>query len=369
MIGKGSVSHNSRTFIAENVDAVRTKNNVVFCSDNIKQVYHDLFDAALQQYNEKQVRNDRKILDYYEKIRTGKQEKLFHEVIFQIGNKDDMNARDENGELAKTILTDFMGKFQERNSNLRVFSAHLHMDEETPHLHIDFIPFTTGSKRGLETRVSLKKALEQQGFVGSSRRETEWSKWVDSEKQQLSHVMERYEVQRKELGTHKPHLSVLNYKKQEREKEVADLEKEAQKIENQILELKEDQEFINEEIDKYDKNEEWQIPQPQPMMKAKSYKEKIIEPFIEKLKVFVKNLSIAYRELQRDYLSLEEQLKIKSNTLFKVERVNRKLIKEFKNYDKVKRTLGKEKIDDILNSKKARNNERQKKSRGFDLER
>ena len=184
MIGKGSVSHNSRTFIAENVDAVRTKNNVVFCSDNIKQVYHDLFDAALQQYNDKQVREDRKILDYYEKIRTGKQEKLFHEVIFQIGNKDDMNARDENGELAKTILIEFMNKFQERNNNLCVFSAHLHMDEETPHLHIDFVPFTTDSKRGLETRVSLKKALEQQGFVGGSRSETEWNKWVKSEKKQ-----------------------------------------------------------------------------------------------------------------------------------------------------------------------------------------
>ena len=106
------------------------------------------------------------IENYYEKICSGKQEKPFYEVIFQIGNKDDMSAAGENGELAKTVLDEFMQGFQQRNPQLQVFSAHLHMDEATPHLHIDFIPFTTGSKRGLSTRVSLKQALADQGFAG-----------------------------------------------------------------------------------------------------------------------------------------------------------------------------------------------------------
>ena len=88
--------------------------------------------------------------NYYDKIRTGKQEKLFYEAIFQIGNKEDTNVKRNYGELVKQILDEFMRGFQERNPNLYVFSAHLHMDEETPHLHIDFIPYTTGSKRGLE---------------------------------------------------------------------------------------------------------------------------------------------------------------------------------------------------------------------------
>ena len=165
MIGKGSVKHNNRDFTAENVDAERTQNNIVYCNENIKNVYHQLFDEALEKYNSKQTRKDRMINDYYEKIRTGKQEKLFHEVILQIGNKEDMYADSENGQLAKTVLDKYMKDFQKRNPNLRVFSAHLHMDEATPHLHIDFIPFTTGSKRGLETRVSLKKALEAQMFT------------------------------------------------------------------------------------------------------------------------------------------------------------------------------------------------------------
>lgn len=115
-----------------------------------------LFDEALKKYNAKQRRSDRMIENYYEKIRTGKQEKPFYEIIVQIGNKDDMGSESEHGELAKTILDEYFQSFEARNPNLYVFSAHLHMDEATPHLHIDFIPFTTGSKRGLETSVSMK---------------------------------------------------------------------------------------------------------------------------------------------------------------------------------------------------------------------
>ncbi len=149
MVGKGSLRHNERAFKADNVDKERTQNNVCFCKENLKTVYHNLFDEAVEKYNAKQTRADRKVDNYYEKIRTSKQEKLFHELIIQVGNKDDMNARSENGQLAKEILTDYMQGFQERNKNLKVFSAHLHMDEETPHLHIDFVPYITGSKRGM----------------------------------------------------------------------------------------------------------------------------------------------------------------------------------------------------------------------------
>ena len=189
MVGKGSITHNNRDFIAENVDGERTKNNITYCNEKIQDVYHELFAEALQKYNEKQTRSDRVIADYYEKIRTGKQEKPFHEIILQIGDKDTMGAETENGELAKKILDRYMHDFEKRNPNLRVFSAHLHMDEATPHLHIDFIPFTTNSKRGLETRVSLKKALEAQGFIGGSRSDTEWNQWVASEKEVLSQIM------------------------------------------------------------------------------------------------------------------------------------------------------------------------------------
>lgn len=127
MTGKGSVNHNSRKFHAKNTDPERSRMNVEYCNENIKDVYHELFDEALARYNEKQTKNDRKIDDYYEKICSGKQEKPFHEIILQIGNKDDMGAKTEDGQLAAKILDEYMRDFQRRNPTLRVFSAHLHM--------------------------------------------------------------------------------------------------------------------------------------------------------------------------------------------------------------------------------------------------
>ena len=224
MTGKGSVNHNSRKFHAKNTDPERSSLNVEYCNENIKDVYHELFDEALARYNEKQTRSDRRIDDYYEKICSGKQEKPFHEIIIQIGNKDDMGAKTEDGRLAAGILDEYMQDFQRRNPTLRVFSAHLHMDEATPHLHIDFIPYTTGSKRGLETRVSLKKALAELGFKGGTRSETERNQWVAAEKERLAEIMLKHDIEWEKKGTHEKHLSVLDFEKRERQKEVEELE-------------------------------------------------------------------------------------------------------------------------------------------------
>lgn len=247
MMGKGSVNHNTRAFSAKNVDKERSEYNVEFCNTDIKKVYHELFDEAKERYNAKQKRSDRKIDNYYEKIRQSKQEKLFHEVIFQIGNKDDMNAKSEEGKLAREILIDFMKDYQKRNPNLYVFSAHLHMDEETPHIHIDFVPFIRGSKRGLDTRVSLKGALAEQGFKGGTRGATEWNQWIEAEKLELSKVMERYGVQWKQLGTHNKHLSVLDFEKQERTKEVAKLDKQIEKSETVLSQV---QQLVDNRLDR-----------------------------------------------------------------------------------------------------------------------
>ena len=224
MTGKGSVNHNSRKFHAKNTDPERSCLNVEYCNENVKDVYHELFDEALTRYNEKQTRSDRRIDDYYEKIRSGKQEKPFHEIILQIGDKDNMGAKTENGRLAAKVLDKYMRDFQRRNPTLRVFSAYLHMDEATPHLHIDFVPYTTGSKRGLDTRVSLKQALSALGFKGGTRRETELNQWVAYEKEQLAAVMLEHGIEWEKKGTHEKHLSVLDFEKKERAKEVAELE-------------------------------------------------------------------------------------------------------------------------------------------------
>ena len=224
MTGKGSVNHNSRKFHAKNTDPERSCLNVEYCNENVKDVYHELFDEALTRYNEKQTRSDRRIDDYYEKIRSSKQEKPFHEIILQIGDKDNMGAKTENGRLAAKVLDKYMRDFQRRNPTLRVFSAYLHMDEATPHLHIDFVPYTTGSRRGIDTRVSLKQALSALGFKGGTRRETELNQWVAYEKEQLAAVMLEHGIEWEKKGTHEKHLSVLDFEKKERAKEVAELE-------------------------------------------------------------------------------------------------------------------------------------------------
>ena len=224
MTGKGSVNHNSRKFHAKNTDPERSCLNVEYCNENVKDVYHELFDEALTRYNEKQTRSDRRIDDYYEKIRSGKQEKPFHEIILQIGDKDNMGAKTENGRLAAKVLDKYMRDFQRRNPTLRVFSAYLHMDEATPHLHIDFVPYTTGSRRGIDTRVSLKQAVSALGFKGGTRRETDLNQWVAYEKEQLAAVMLEHGIEWEKKGTHEKHLSVLDFEKKERAKEVAELE-------------------------------------------------------------------------------------------------------------------------------------------------
>ena len=268
-----------------------------YCNENIKTVYHELFDEALERFNAKQIRADRVIKDYYEKIRSGKQEKPFHEVILQIGNIKDMNAQSDEGRLAETVLDEYMQRFQERNPYLRVFSAHLHMDEATPHLHIDFVPFTTESKRGLDTRVSLKQALAAQGFKGGTRGDTEWNQWVYSEKQQLAAVMERHGIEWEQKGTHEKHQTDWDYKKQERAKEVKQLEveindkkDEAGELSKRIANLADCETAITKITETFENDPQYQLPEPTALMSAKTYKTKFVEPLINRLKRFVKSV-------------------------------------------------------------------------------
>ena len=325
MRGKGSLSHNRRDFIAENVDSSRTPLNVEYRNEDIRAVYHELFDDALARYNEKQTRKDRVIDDYYEKIRMGKQEKLFEELIIQIGNKDDMNASSENGQLAKQILDEYMQSFQQRNPTLRVFSAHLHMDEATPHLHIDFIPFTTGSKRGLETRVSLKKALEALGFAGGTKSHTELNQWIEAEKQALASIMARHDIEWEQKETHEEHLSVLDYKKQERSKEVAALETQIDALQEQTATaetmLSEKQEQLDDIapilkntekfVQKYDAPERL-LPEAGMLESGKAFREKKALPILGKLLKYARSLFRENTELKAKVQKLE-----KENTAFK----------------------------------------------------
>ncbi len=408
MTGKGSVSHNSRKFHAKNTDPERSYLNVEYCNENIKDVYHELFDEALSRYNEKQTRNDRRIDDYYEKIRSGKQEKPFHEIILQIGDKDTIGAETEEGQLAAKILDEYMQDFQRRNPTLRVFSAHLHMDEATPHLHIDFVPYITGSKRGLDTRVSLKQALTALGFKGGTRRETELNQWVSAEKQQLAAIMLEHGIEWEQKGTHEKHLSLLDFEKQERAKEVAALE--AQKaeleehnatmqevnekwldqlenIEKEIFSAQENREEADKQAEqakkkasqyekklteiapmvkdmerfaeKYSADPEEVLPEAGTLETGKSYREKKAKPLIKKIVAVLRSVYRAYLDLSRRFSDMQksyEKAWSKVNSLTaRVEELwneNRDLRERLGDFGRVERALGRDTVETIVQKEK-----------------
>jgi len=363
MRGPGSLNHNRRSFTAENVDPKRSSLNVVYRDEPIQKVYHELFDEAVNRYNAKQKRKDRCINDYYEHLRTGKQEKLFHELIVQIGNKDDMGVLTENGALAKELLDEYMQGFQERNPTLRVFGAFLHMDEATPHLHIDFVPYVSGWKgKGLDTKVSLKQALKALGFTGGSKRESELNQWINAEKEQLAAVMERYDIQWEQKGTHEKHLSVLDYKKQEREKELAALDTtlaekqdELETVQNRIDNFDQGAQSIEKLEQRIESDAEFQLPDPPTLMTVKTYKQRFVDPLIKKLKEVIREVFYHYYKALDSYHRLnttngrlyrENEHLAATNDRLKGE--NDALRSELKDFRFLRKVLGSQQIDNLI---------------------
>ena len=225
--------------------------------------FKKLFDDAVERYNVGK-RKDRQIANYYEKIRQGKQEKLFHEVIFQIGNREDMAVGTSEGNQAVKVLDEYVKEFQKRNPTLRVFSCYLHQDEATPHLHIDFVPYVTNWKgKGMDTRVSLKQALKSLGFQGGNKHDTELNQWINHEKEVLAEIAMQHGIEWEQKGTHEEHLDVYNFKKKERKKEVHELEQEKENLtaENegltsQIADARADIKLLEEEKIQFQKDKE-----------------------------------------------------------------------------------------------------------------
>lgn len=367
MVGKGSLNHNSRKFHAGNTDPKRSHLNICYCDRDIREVYHELFDAALERYNAKQTRTDRKIEDYYEKIRFGKQEKPFHEVILQIGNWEDTAVESKEGALAVKALDEYMHTFQTRNPNLHVFSAHLHMDEATPHLHIDFVPYVkTDGKRGLDTRVSLKQALKTQGFVGTHKKDSEWSRWIQSEKENLAAIMERHGIEWEHKGVEKPHLDVLDYKLQERKQELAEVEAAVQEktmevdaLEQRIETLMQAERVIPSTMQALEKDPTYQLPEPAAMMTAKAYKTKIVEPLFSRLKSLVVDALKKYYQMANELErwrtgkgSLYKEIAELRDMVDKLWDENKRLKRDMKDYKKVRRTLGEDKVRELLDGLK-----------------
>lgn len=200
--GKGCLTHNNRRFYSKNVDSSRTADNVTFSKMTIEEAYDKCFGGAVERYNAKQKRSDRKIKEGYFQfafdrkpcdtvVTAADKRKSFYEDIVQIGTMEDTGVGSVDAETAKQCLTEYMTGFAERSPNFFVFNAVLHVDEATPHLHIDYIPIAH-CKRGLDTQNGIAQALKEMGF-GEGKDAI--SRWRDSERKVLTDICKRHRLE------------------------------------------------------------------------------------------------------------------------------------------------------------------------------
>lgn len=218
--GKGSQLHNKREYksigrdIPEHIDSLRTHENVTLVDIPIKQAYDELFGEALAAYNAKQKRSDRKIDDYCEHIKKSKNgEKLFYEDVVQWGSVSDFTD-EKTRQKAKKCLIEYVNGFEERNPTLKLIGAYIHMDEASPHLHLDYIPVATGYKRGLSVRNSFSKALHEMGFEQDpeTRKDNAAVQWKKHERAVFGDICAAHGLEVEEERAARGSLSVDEYK-------------------------------------------------------------------------------------------------------------------------------------------------------------
>ena len=234
-IGRGDLNHNNRSIITENVNKDRIRDDIIICQRSLKQLYHELFDDALAEYNNKQTRRDRKIANYQEHIRHSRQEKEFHEAIFQVGNREDTGLDSDMCHEAAAVLEEYARSFEERNLHLKLFNAVIHMDESTPHLHLDFVPLCDEKrKNGMRVRNSLTGALRQQGLAGEGISNTITMAWLEQEKEHIGQLMLEHGIEWVKLGTHEKHKSVSKYKADKLREEIEAAESELDAVKQEL---------------------------------------------------------------------------------------------------------------------------------------
>ena len=253
--GKGSLAHNNREFMADNVDPLRTPQNITFVCQPIGEAYDQLFKESTERYNAKQKRNDRKVHgSYYEHlfgvkpcntVRTAADKrKSFYEDVVQIGKKEDSGFGTEDFQLVADCLKEYMEGFQNRNLNFYVFNAVLHMDEATPHLHIDYIP-VGHYKRGQDVQNGIAQALKEMGY-GEGKMAI--AKWRAAEVEVLNKICLEHGIKplapEKARGT----LEVPEYK--EKRRQADELAVQNAQIETELAEKRSESEKLDENIEK-----------------------------------------------------------------------------------------------------------------------
>ena len=216
--GKGSLSHNNRDFVPNNVNPERTKDNITYAQQSLADAYEECFGESMRRYNKSQTRADRRIDDYYSSlfgksgqntVATGaNKQKSFYEALVQVGDMNDSGVGTPDGEAVAKCLDEYMRGFQARNPQFHVFNAVLHLDEATPHLHIDYIPVATQT-RGMDRQNGIAKALEQMGY---GKGKDAINRWRVAERRALEHICREHGIEIAEPKPSRGSMSVEVYK-------------------------------------------------------------------------------------------------------------------------------------------------------------
>lgn len=235
-----SRGHNIRderyTSKQEHINSSLSANNIIVCDVPVRQAYEEIFRQAVQEYNDRQTRKDRKIDCYYDKIKQDKRKHPVYECIVQIGDRNDTG---NNAKLEKQALIRYAQKWAERNPNLHLIGAYIHCDEPdgTVHLHCDYIPVAECS-RGMRIQNSLDKALRQQGLQSVNINQTAQMAWQTQERNALMSICQEVNIDvqlNQERTKGRQHLSTAEYKA-EKNKLEQDIEQELQPLRDELQE-------------------------------------------------------------------------------------------------------------------------------------
>lgn len=295
-----NIKHNNRNLSEKemkkntHIDTERSTENKYLVQKDLKELYKDEFGEALEKYNEKQKRSDRKIDNYYNHIDSGKKTSVQQEMIFQVGDKDDFSS-EENKQIANDVLKDYCNEFQERNPNLKVYNAVIHNDEASPHLHLNFVPVAGNYKRGLEKQVSFDRAITQQDPNLDKVRP--FQDWRDKEVSILAEKLQERGIERKLVGTN-------DYKDVNDFKEKKDLEKEINELKTEKIKLLEEKEELKKEVATY-KEPKKILEQVEETKKVKGFGKSVLLP-TEKYDL-LKNLALSAVKVKENFDNLFEK--------------------------------------------------------------
>ena len=247
-----NIRHNNRELTEKefrskahkHIQREKSKYNIQIFKRDIKDVYHELFDDALNAYNAKQKRKDRKIDDYYKHVQKSKNLDLQREFIVAVGNKADWEklSFEEKQEVGE-VLERYVRDFNERHSNMTIYNAIVHLDEAgAPHAHFNVVPTATGYKNGLAVQPSFRKALEQEGFGPSGREQLK--AFRDAEVRRLHEFVHEIGIDRKAGQTNdikdmREYKDAMEYIENRKSNQIVKMQREEKAHEEKMHELDE----------------------------------------------------------------------------------------------------------------------------------